>query len=362
VLAAVAVATCRVRLSPLLINDEVTLSEPAGIPAPPDFRDRPSAPEDGSDRQELQDSPTSASRERDRERNHGRHRSAEPRHKSGADRLVVPRVTRIAPARRVRLPDLRELYYYRELLYLLTWRDITLRYKQTFLGASWAILQPVLGTVVFTVFFHRVGKIPSEGVPYPVFALVGLVPWTFFSNGLLLGSNSLIMNYSLITKIYFPRLLIPLATILAGLLDLLVASAVLAGLMAWYGIAPGWSVLWMLPLLILVTVLATAGVTTWLAALNVRYRDVRFVVPFLAQLWLFATPIAYPASLVPSRWRVLEGLNPMAGVVEGFRAVLLPTHLNATPIVVVSSLSAVVMFLGGILYFYQVERTFADVI
>lgn len=230
------------------------------------------------------------------------------------------------------------------------------------MGASWAILQPVLTTVVFTIFFHRVGRIPSEGVPYPVFALAALVPWTFFSNGLLLGSNSLIMNYSLITKIYFPRVMIPLATLLAGLLDLLVASAILAGLMAWYGIVPGWPALWMIPLLVLVTVLATSGVTTWLAALNVRYRDVRFVVPFLAQIWLFATPIAYPTSLVPARWRALEGLNPMAGVVEGFRAALLPTQLNATPIVAVSSLSAVAMFLGGIMYFYHVERTFADVI
>lgn len=271
------------------------------------------------------------------------------------------RVTRIAPAGRVRLPDLRELYRFRDLLYLLTWRDITLRYKQTFLGAAWAVLQPVLGTVVFTIFFHQVAGIPSEGVPYPVFALAGLVPWTFFSNGLLLGSNSLIANYALISKIYFPRLLIPLGTILAGLLDMLVASAVLAGLMAWYGIAPGWSALW-IPLLLVVLVLATSGVTTWLAALNVRYRDVRFVVPFLVQVWLFATPVAYPTSLVSARWRLLEGLNPMTGVVEGFRAALLPTQLDAAPIVVVSSLSAVALFLGGILYFYHVERTFADVI
>jgi homopolymeric O-antigen transport system permease protein len=271
------------------------------------------------------------------------------------------RVTRIAPARRVRLPDLRELYRYRELLYLLTWRDITIRYKQTAMGASWAILQPVLTTLIFSVFFGRIGKIPSEGVPYPVFALAGLVPWTFFSNGLLLGSNSLVANVSFITKVYFPRVLVPLCTILAGLLDLVIAFAVLVGVMAWYGITLGWSALW-IPLLVLVAVLATCGVSIWLAALNVRYRDVKFVVPFLAQLWLFATPIAYPASLVPSQWRVLMGLNPMAGVVEGFRAALLPTQLNATPIVLVSSLSAAVMFAGGILYFYRAERTFADVI
>lgn len=275
--------------------------------------------------------------------------------------LVPLRVTQIAPARRLRLPDLRELYLYRELLYLLTWRDITVRYKQTVLGASWAILQPVLTTLIFTVFFGRVAKIPSEGVPYPVFALAGLVPWTFFSNGLILGSGSLVNNVSFITKIYFPRVLVPLCTILAGLLDLVIAFAILAGVMAWYGIAPGWSVLW-IPFLVLVAVLATCGVSMWLAALNVRYRDVRFAVPFLAQLWLFATPIAYPASLVSSKWRELMGLNPMAGVVEGFRAALLPTHFDAAPIVAVSSLSAVAMFVGGVLYFYRVERTFADVI
>lgn len=247
------------------------------------------------------------------------------------------------------------------MLVLLTWRDVTLRYKQTFLGVSWAILQPVLATVVFSIFFGRVGKIPSEGVPYPVFALAALVPWTFFSNGLLLGSNSLIMNYSLITKIYFPRVMIPLAALAAGLLDLLVASAVLAGLMAWYGIVPGWSALW-IPLLVVVLVLATSGVTVWLAALNVRYRDVRFVVPFLAQVWLFATPIVYPVTFVPSKWRLLVGLNPMAGVVEGFRAALLPVRVDAAPVVLVSAVAAVAMFLGGLLYFYHVERTFADVI
>jgi lipopolysaccharide transport system permease protein len=279
---------------------------------------------------------------------------------SGADPATL-RITRIAPARRLRLPDLRELYRYRELLYLLTWRDITVRYKQTVMGASWAILQPVLTTLVFSVFFGHIANIPSEGVPYPVFAMAALVPWTFFSNGLLLGSNSLIANPAFITKIYFPRVLVPLCTIFAGLQDLVIAFAVLAGLMAWYGIAPGWSALW-IPFLVLVAVLATCGVSTWLAALNVRYRDVKFVVPFLAQVWLFATPIAYPASLVPPPWRVLLGLNPMAGVVEGFRAALLPTQLSAAPIVLVSSLSAIAMFAIGILYFYSAERTFADAI
>lgn len=298
-----------------------------------------------------------------RGRSGGRYPPAEQRWRSEASRpgLVPLRVTRITPARRVRLPDLRELYRYRELLYLLTWRDITVRYKQTVMGASWAILQPVLTTLIFSVFFGHIGKIPSEGVPYPVFALTALVPWTFFSNGLLLGSNSLVTNVAFITKVYCPRVLVPLCTILAGLLDLVIAFAVLAGMMTWYGIAPGWSALW-IPFLVLIAVLATCGISTWLAALNVRYRDVKFVVPFLAQLWLFATPIAYPASLVSSKWQLLMGLNPMAGVVEGFRAALLPTQLNATPIVLVSSLSAAVMFVGGILYFYRVERTFADVI
>jgi lipopolysaccharide transport system permease protein len=292
----------------------------------------------------------------------GRHRSARLlRSQASRPGPGLPQVTHIAPARRIRLPDLRELYRYRELLYLLTWRDITVRYKQTVMGAAWAILQPVLATVIFSVFFGHIGKIPSEGVPYPVFALAGLVPWTFFSNGLILGSNSLVANVSFITKVYFPRVLVPVCTILAGLLDLMIVFVVLAGVMAWYGITPGWSALW-IPFLVLVAVLATCGVSTWLAALNVRYRDVRFVVPFLAQLWLFATPVVYPASLVSSKWQLLMGLNPMAGVVEGFRAALLPTHFNPVPIVLISSLSATVIFAGGILYFYRAERTFADVI
>lgn len=348
---------------PLVENDEAPLPEPAEIPAPPGSRAQPSAPEAGRARPGPQRPPSPTTVEQGQGPSSGRHPSAGQRWQSQASRPdPAPfRVSRIAPARRLRLPDLRELYRYRELLYLLTWRDITVRYKQTFMGASWAILQPVLTTLVFSVFFGQIAKIPSEGVPYPVFALAGLVPWTFFSNGLSLGSNSLIANPAFITKIYFPRILVPLCTILAGLLDLLIAFAVLAGVMAWYGIAPGWSALW-IPFLVLVAVLATIGVSTWLAALNVRYRDVKFVVPFLAQLWLFATPVAYPASLISPQWRVLMGLNPMAGVVEGFRAALLPTQLNATPIVLVSALSAAAMFAGGILYFYRVERTFADVI
>lgn len=271
-------------------------------------------------------------------------------------------MTRIAPAGRFPLPKPGELIASRELLSLLTWRDITVRYKQTLLGASWAILQPVLTMLVFSVFFGGIAKIPSEGVPYPVFTLAALVPWTFFSNGLQLGSNSLVTNASLITKIYFPRILMPLATLLAGLLDLLVAFVVLLGVMGWYGIAPKLSILW-IPYLILITVLATSGITVWLAALNVRYRDVRYVLPFLSQLWLLFTPIAYPTSLISSsRWRVVMGLNPMAGVVEGFRSALLPVRLDALPIVTVSSLSALVFFCAGTIYFYRVERTFADVV
>lgn len=271
------------------------------------------------------------------------------------------RETRIAPAGRFSYPSFGELWTYHELLILLTWRDISVKYKQTFMGASWAILQPVLTMVVFTVFFGGIGKIPSEGVPYPLFSLAALVPWTFFSNGLVLGSNSLVVNASLITKIYFPRVLMPAATILAGLLDLAVASVVLAALMAWYGIAPNLTALW-IPYLLFIAVLATIGVTTWLAALNVRYRDVRYVLPFLSQLWLLVTPIAYPTSLISSRWRALEGINPMAGVVEGFRSALLPIKDSPLSVIAVSSVSALLIFAGGILYFYRVERTFADVV
>lgn len=270
-------------------------------------------------------------------------------------------VTRIAPGRKWRLPDLRELFAYRELLYLLTWRDVTVRYKQTALGASWAVLQPVLTTLIFSIFFGHLGKISSEGVPYPIFSLVAVVPWTLFANGLLLGSNSLVVNASMITKIYFPRLLMPVATLLAGLLDFVIGLVLVIAFMGWYGRVLGPAALWVVPLL-MIEICASVGVTAWLSALNVRYRDVRYVVPFLVQIWLFATPIAYPLTLLPKQWRPLLGLNPMTGVVEGFRAVLLHTGSDVAPTIAVSAVTSVVFLLGGLLYFQRAERGFADVV
>ena len=270
-------------------------------------------------------------------------------------------VTVIRPARGWISLNLRELWQYRELLYFLVWRDVKVRYKQTVLGAAWAILQPVATMVVFTLFFGRLAGVPSDGVPYPLFSLAALVPWTFFATGLVQSSNSLVGSQQLITKVYFPRLAIPIASVLAGVVDFALAFLVLLGVMAAYGVAPGARGVWIVPLLVLA--FATAlGVGLWLAALHVRYRDVRYVMPFFVQLWLLATPVAYPSSLLGEPWRTLYGVNPMVGVVEGFRWALLGTGTAPGPAVAVSSLVAVGLLLGGTVYFRRTERTFADVI
>lgn len=270
-------------------------------------------------------------------------------------------VTVIRPARGWVSLNLRELWHYRELLYFLVWRDVKVRYKQTVLGAAWAILQPIATMVVFTLFFGRLAGVPSDGVPYPLFSLAALVPWTFFSTGLVQSSNSLVGSQQLITKVYFPRLAIPIASVLAGVVDFALAFVVLLGVMVAYGTVPGPRVVWILPLLTLAFVTAL-GVGLWLAALHVRYRDVRYVMPFFVQLWLLATPIAYPSSLLAEPWRTLYGINPMVGVVEGFRWALLGTDTAPGPAVAISSLVAVALLLGGVVYFRRTERTFADVI
>jgi lipopolysaccharide transport system permease protein len=271
------------------------------------------------------------------------------------------RVAVIGPARGWAMIDLRELWDYRELLYFLTWRDVKVRYKQAVLGVAWAAIQPLLTMIVFTLFFGMLAGVPSDGVPYAAFSFAALVPWTFFAHGLTQSSNSLVASQSLITKVYFPRLAIPFATVLSGLVDFAVAFAILLGIMAWFGILPTARILWVPPLLLLALVTAI-GVGLWLSALNVRYRDVRYTVPFLTQLWLFATPIAYPSSLLPEPWRTIHGLNPMAGVVEGFRWALLGTSVPPGPIVAASAAAAVAVFVGGLFYFRHMERSFADVI
>jgi lipopolysaccharide transport system permease protein len=257
--------------------------------------------------------------------------------------------------------NLRELCEYRELLYFLTWRDIKVRYKQTALGAAWAIIQPLFTMLVFSLFFGRLAKIPSDGIPYPLFSLAALVPWTFFANGLTQSSNSLVGSSNLITKVYFPRLAIPISTILSGVVDFFLAFLVLVAMMFYYRVAPGTNTPWLV-LFLLLALATSLGVGLWLSALNVEYRDVRYVVPFLVQFWMFATPIAYPSTLLPERWRTLYGLNPMAGVVEGFRWALLGAKTQPGPMLAVSSLAALVILVTGALYFRRMEKTFADVV
>lgn len=270
-------------------------------------------------------------------------------------------VTRVEPSRGWRVLKLGDLWKYREMLYFLSWRDVKVRYKQTALGAGWAILQPFLTMIIFTVLFRRVAKIPSQGVPYPIFAYAGLVVWIFFSYGLTQAANSLVLNAELVRKVYFPRLAVPLAAILPGALDFAVAFVILIVMMAYYGIAPTVNMLWF-PLFLLLALLTTVGLGVWLSALSVQYRDVRFAVPFLVQVWLFATPVAYPATVFGEPWRSLLGLNPMAGVVEGFRWSLLGTESSVGSLIGISTLTAVVVLVSGGMYFARVERTFADVI
>jgi len=278
----------------------------------------------------------------------------------------TPRIV-IQPSRGWSSLGLRDIWVYRELLYFLVWRDVKIRYKQTALGAAWAILQPLLTMLVFTIFFGGLAKVGSDDLPYPLFSFAGLLPWTFFAQGLNQSSSSIVGSSGLITKVYFPRLVIPISSILAGVVDFAVAFVVLIGMMAYYGIWPGAAVLWLPALLLLATVTAL-GVGLWLSALSVEYRDVRFVVPFFVQLWLFVTPVIYPASKVIGKlaerglptW--LYGLNPMAGVVEGFRWALLGRGSLHPTVLVASTLVALMLLLSGAFYFRRMERGFADVI
>ncbi|MBA3726986.1 MAG: ABC transporter permease [Armatimonadetes bacterium] len=256
--------------------------------------------------------------------------------------------------------DLSALWRYRELVWFLTWRDIQLRYRQTLLGVTWAILQPIATMAVFSLFFGRLGRIPSDGLPYPIFAFCALLPWHLFAYALAESSNSLVANQNLVTKIYFPRLVIPLASVLSGVMDFAVSFLVLLVLMFYYGIRLSAASLLVLPLLLLAIVTAL-GVGLWLSALNVRYRDVRYTIPFLTQFWLFSTPVAYSSSLVPQNWRPLLGLNPMAGVVEGFRWALLSAG-EPPRTLMVSVPVAILLFYTGLRYFDRMERSFADIV
>jgi lipopolysaccharide transport system permease protein len=254
-----------------------------------------------------------------------------------------------------------ELWEYRELLYFLVWRDLKIRYRQTILGASWAILQPLFTMAVFTLFFGILAQLPSDGVPYPLFAYSALVPWTFFAQGVTLSSNSLVANQALIRKVYFPRLVIPIASVASIVIDFAIAFLVLIGMIAFYGRPFPVDVVW-LPLFFLLAVVAAVGVGIWLSALNVLYRDIQHIVPFLVQTWLFATPIVYPTSLIPETWRLLYGINPMAGVVDGFRWALLGSGTPPGPMLAASTISASLLLASGLFVFRRMERSFSDVV
>jgi lipopolysaccharide transport system permease protein len=255
--------------------------------------------------------------------------------------------------------DLRELWHYRELVYFLTWRDIKVRYKQTAIGVAWAVLQPLAMMGVFTLFFGRMAQMPSEGVPYPLFVLSGLVPWQLFSRALSESSSSLVTDQRLITKVYFPRLIVPLSTVLAAIVDLLIALGLLLILMPIFGSWPDVRVV-ALPVFLLLLVVTALGVGFWLSALNVEYRDVRYVVPFLTQFWLFVTPVIYPTSQVPEGWQFLYALNPMVSAVEGFRWSLLGIGEGPSAVMAISAAVALLLFLTGIVWFRRLERTFVD--
>jgi lipopolysaccharide transport system permease protein len=268
--------------------------------------------------------------------------------------------THIEPSKNWLSIEIKELWFYRELLFFLAWRDIKIRYQQTVLGASWAILQPFMTMVVFSLFFGKLGKIPSEGLPYPIFNYTALLPWTFFEQAITNSTNSLVANSNMVTKVYFPRLFVPISSVLSGLVDFAIAFIVLIGMMLFYKVTPTTGIA-LLPVFMLLAFITAMGVSLWMSALNVKYRDVRFIVPFLTRFWFFATPVTYPSNLLSEPWRTLYGLNPMVGVVEGFRWALLGTDPPQT-MIYLSAVVAVVILITGLLYFNRTEKTFADII
>ena len=270
-------------------------------------------------------------------------------------------VVRIEAHRRWLAFDVGELWAYHDLVYFFVWRDIKVRYKQTVIGAAWAVLQPVLTMLVFSLFFGKLAKIPSQGLPYPIFYYSALLPWMYFATAMQSATNVVVEQQRMITKVYFPRVVLPIASVMAGLLDFAISFAVLLVLLAYYRIVPTHAVIW-LPLFTLLAVLTALGVGLWLSALNAMYRDVRYVVPFLVQFWMFASPVAYPSSLVPVKWRWLYGLNPMAGVIEGFRWALTGHAQPPSIFLAASSLGVVSLVLGGMVYYHAVEGNIADVV
>jgi lipopolysaccharide transport system permease protein len=257
--------------------------------------------------------------------------------------------------------DLREIWLYSELLYFLTWRDIKVRYKQTVIGAAWAVLQPFLTMVVFSIVFGRLMHVSSGAVPYPVFSFTALLPWTFFSTAISRSGTSLVLSANLISRVYFPRIIVPLAAVLGATVDFAIAFVILLGMLLFYGIVPGIAIL-ALPFLIVLAILTAFGVGFWLSALNVKYRDIAFAIPFLTQFWLFVTPVVYSSSIVPQKWRLLYGLNPLAGVVEGFRWALLGQGSAPSGLIAISLITVIALLATGLVYFHHVENEFADVV
>ena len=276
------------------------------------------------------------------------------------DSTASPPTVIIKPSKSVAL-SFKELYDYRELFGFLIWRDITVRYKQTVLGILWAVIQPVLSMVVFTVIFGRFVGVNTDGLPYPIFSYSALVIWTYFADALRRSTDSLVANNSLVTKVYFPRLIMPIASVLSGLFDFCLAFLVLIGLFFYYHI-PFRPEIFYLPIFLLLAIMTAFGTGAWLSALNVRYRDIRYIVPFLSQIWLFGSPVVYSATSVPEQWRLLYGINPMAGVVQGFRWALLGQGQPSSIMMTASIISATILFLSGIWYFRRVEKYFADFI
>jgi lipopolysaccharide transport system permease protein len=277
-----------------------------------------------------------------------------------ADTAPVP-VTVIQPRRPFWDFELAHLWEYHELLFFLIWRDVKVRYKQTALGVAWAVLQPLLATLIFSIFFGRLAKIPSDGIPYPVFAYVAMVPWQYFANALAESSNSLVASQNLIKKVYFPRLIIPIGSVMAGLVDFCFSFVILIVMMFHYGIRPSGTIIFF-PVFLLLAICTALAAGLWLSALNVQFRDVKHTIPFLVQFWFFMTPVVYPSSIVPLKWRWLYGLNPMAGVVEGFRYSVFGRAGHPGQLIWVSAGAVLVMLFGGILYFRRMESSFADIV
>lgn len=281
---------------------------------------------------------------------------------AGLERLNIDTpLIRIRPSRGWVSLHLRDVWAYRELLYFLVWRDVKVRYKQTVLGVAWVIIQPLATTLIFTLIFGNLAKIPSENLPYAIFAMGGLIPWNYFSGAFSRGGQSLVGSANLISKVYFPRLIIPIASVMAGLVDAAIVLALLLVLMPFFGVVPTAAIV-TLPLFMLLAIATALGVSFWLSSLNVQYRDVGYLVPFIAQFWMYATPVVYPASLIPEKWRVLYGLNPMTGVVEGFRWALFGTGEAPGPMLAVSVVMVLVLLVSGAYVFRRMEKTFADVV